>query len=131
MNSYELNQTNQRVEKQTADTLQNAEVQRAESNRKSEIAYATRQSRWAAPDSFRAGRLKVGRSWHSHDKLKEETTYLNGKEHGIRKEFYESGNIKSRSGYKNSNLHGVRRQTIWDQSARFLRDTFLPVTSPV
>ena len=25
----------------------------------------------------------------------------------------------------------VRRQTIWDQSARFLRDTFLPVTSPV
>jgi hypothetical protein len=25
----------------------------------------------------------------------------------------------------------VRRQTIWDQSVRFLRDTFLPVTSPV
>jgi len=25
----------------------------------------------------------------------------------------------------------VRRQTIWHQSGRFLRDTFLPVASPV
>jgi len=25
----------------------------------------------------------------------------------------------------------VRRQPTWDQCARFLRDTFLPVTSPV
>ena len=28
-------------------------------------------------------------------------------------------------------LRGVRRQTLWDQLALFLRDTFLPVASPV
>jgi len=28
-------------------------------------------------------------------------------------------------------MTGVRRQTIWDQSVRFLRDAFLPVASPV
>jgi hypothetical protein len=28
-------------------------------------------------------------------------------------------------------VHPVRRQTIWHQWGRFLRDTFLPVASPV
>jgi hypothetical protein len=31
----------------------------------------------------------------------------------------------------NKLLDVVRRQRIWDQSTRFLRDTFLPVSSPV
>ena len=30
-----------------------------------------------------------------------------------------------------STLYHVRRQRIWHQSGRFLRDTFLPVASPV
>ncbi len=29
------------------------------------------------------------------------------------------------------NIESVRRQTLWDQLTLFLRDTFLPVTSPV
>jgi hypothetical protein len=28
-------------------------------------------------------------------------------------------------------LYSVRRQTLWDQLTLFLRDTFLPVASPV
>lgn len=52
-------------------------------------------------------RLKVGRSWYSRDTLRERTTYLNGKEHGLPEEFWESGLIKQRSSYRDGELHGV------------------------
>jgi integrase len=41
------------------------------------------------------------------------------------------GHSDSKVTERYAHLSTVRRQTIWDQSAHFLRDTFLPVASPV